>query len=110
MEGLKEKQMNSTTKWILGVLIAISIGISGYVVGHIKEVNTDLQQYKLNAAKELQEYKISSARDALALAKDQVMNSEKYVLKEDYKCDIGDLKKQLGKMDDKLDSIIRGRK
>ena len=91
--------MSSTQKWIIGILIMISMGVSGFVVGQIKEINSDLQSYKMSAAK-----------DAVYLAKEQVtitaLLPEKYVLKEDYKCAIEDMKKQLSKMDDKLDRLI----
>lgn len=88
--------MTSTQKWIIGILVLISMGVSGFVIGQLKEVNLDLQNYKMTAAKE-----------SLGLAKDQVGMMKEYVLKEDYKCAMDDLKKQLGKMDDKLDNLIK---
>jgi len=92
--------MTSIQKWIIGGLVLFSMAVSGYVIGQIKEVNTDLQNYKM-----------MSARDAVSLAKEQVVMSgqmaKEYVLKEDFKCEISELKKQLGKMDDKLDKLMR---
>jgi hypothetical protein len=87
--------MSATQKWIIGILIMVSMAVSGYVVGSIKEVDRDLQAYKS-----------ASAKEALSLAKDQVVIMKDYVLKEDYKCAMDELKKQIGKMDDKLDKLI----
>ena len=92
--------MTSTQKWIIGVLILISMAVSGYVIGNIKEVNTDLQTYKKE-----------SAREAIELSRRQIEVAgqlpEKYVLKDDFRCTVEDLKKQLGKMDDKLDFLMK---
>ena len=93
--------MGSTAKWIIGILITISLlfsgGTSGYILGRIDKVDTDLQTHKMVAAK-----------DALALAKEQSTISSQiikdYVLKVDYKCDIDDLKKAFAKMSDKMES------
>ena len=71
------------------------MGASGYMVGRVDALHKDFSEYKTAAAKE-----------ALTLAKEQVNFSKEYVLKSDYKCDIDDLKKQLGRMDDKLDGLL----
>lgn len=91
--------MSATAKWVIGILITVAMASSGYVMGRVDRVDADLQNYKMSAA-----------RDAVSLAKEQVVISgqiaREYVLKEDYKCDIEGVRKQLAKMDDKLDRLI----
>jgi len=103
----REKDMSSTAKWIIGILITISLlfsgGTSGYILGRIDKVDTDLQTHKMVAA-----------RDALTLAKEQSTISSQivrdYVLKTDYRSDIDDLKKSFvrmsEKMEIKMDSVL----
>ncbi len=82
------------------MLITISIASSGYVIGRVDRLDIDLQSYKMAVAK-----------DAISLAKEQVVISgqlaKEYVLKADYKNDIDEIRKQLGKMDDKLDNLMK---
>ncbi len=87
---------NKWLPWIIGALLTIAIAVSGYGIGRIDSVNSDLQAYKLAAAK-----------DSIALAKEQVMVTKEYVLKDDFRNTVDDLKKQLGKMDDKLDTLMK---
>ena len=61
--------MSSTAKWIIGVLISISLATSGYVVGRIDLVNKDLQDYKMMVA-----------RETLGLSREQVNIMKEYVL------------------------------
>jgi hypothetical protein len=86
--------------WIIGILVLISSGVGAYQIGRIDRIDTDLQNYKM-----------STARDAVSLAKEQVsitaLLPEKYVLKDDFKCTIEDLKKQLNKIADKQDDLLK---
>ncbi len=90
---------NKWLPWIIGILVTIAVAVSGYGVGRIDSVNADLQTYKVMIAKE-----------ALGLAKEQVMIQKEYVLKEDFKDTIDGLRKQLGRMDDKLDILMKDQK
>jgi len=87
---------NKWIPWVIGLLVVIAISVSAYGIGRIDMVNKDLQSYKLDAAK-----------DALSIAKEQVNISKEFVLKEDFKCTISDLKKQIEKIDTKTDTILK---